>query len=127
MIGSQENDIALEQQASIIESRKRAIINDFRNTLIKIGPTTKCKCCGCLWFSNQTSYITKERISFNDDVLMTFLFEDENDQIICCKTCLYSLKQKKRPTIVLINVLEFPQLPPEITELNRIEERLVAI
>ncbi|KAI9362364.1 hypothetical protein BD770DRAFT_408165 [Pilaira anomala] len=57
---------------------------------------------------------------------MEFIFEDDIQEIRCCKTCLYSLKRNKRPTIALINGLGFPQLPVHITELNKIEERLIS-
>lgn len=117
----------LKQRNEIPEQNRRSVVDHFSNVVVKNGPTTECKCCGCLWFLNQTTNVKKEKIAFDDDLLMRFLFEDDNVEIRCCKTCAYSLKLKKRPTIALINVLEFPRIPLQITQLNRIEERLVAI
>ena len=54
------------------------------------------------------------------------LFGNAED-IRCCKTCIYSLTRKRRPTIAIANGLDYPEIPPEIEGLNKIEERLIAV
>lgn len=114
----------VDQNSSML--KRREIINSFRQ-IIKLGPTVECFCCGCLWFSDQTKSLNREKIPHIEIEFLDKVFINGTVEAIFCKTCHASIMAGEMPTIALANGLQFPLVPPQIASLNRVEERLLAV
>ena len=51
---------------------------------------------------------------------------DENRNVVCCKTCLSSLKKNKLPKFSIANNFQIGKTPPELTGLTLSEKLLIS-
>ena len=122
---------------------------------IKKGPTNVCVSCGRLFFDRSMSVLRYSQVlKPNHNITVEFIknacplivsnsnvlendddidFMDDNDienddelGLVCSNCKLYLLKGKVPPLSLSHSELRFPEIPPELQELNRLEERFLA-
>jgi hypothetical protein len=98
-------------------------------TAIRKGYTNVCSCCGKLWCPENVRKITKDELYFDghSKVFIDTVFAvDDSDEGEFCHTCITYMKAGKVPKLCLNNGLHFPNIDPDISDLNRVEERLIS-
>ncbi|KAG2192949.1 hypothetical protein INT47_004688 [Mucor saturninus] len=139
--GSQnDNEDEIHEETPWEKSRKKY------EKAIKEGPTTVCICCGGLFFLKNVSLLNKDTMlekwktdgyvvdavywpldngvySNHTNITIT---KTGSGKHYFCANCKTSIKNNKIPTIALSNGLNFPAKVPCVSELTRLEERLVA-
>ncbi|KAG2191489.1 hypothetical protein INT47_013266 [Mucor saturninus] len=113
---------------------------------IKEGPTTVCICCGGLFFLKNVSLLNKDTMLEKwktDGYVVNAVYWRLDNRVYSnhtnititktgsgkhyfCANCKTSIKNNKIPTIALSNGLNFPAKVPCVSDLTRLEERLVA-
>jgi hypothetical protein len=97
---------------------------------IKSGPTYVCQCCGGLFFKKSCKHVTitsLENSGVSQEVItMAFSVDGNCTAGYVCVTCHGHLKKNKIPRLCLQNGLAFPPIPTQISNLTRLEERLIA-
>lgn len=88
-----------------------------------------CACCEQLWFPTSVRGIRPAVLDGLPNDIRDALCKDRHGNIInsFCTTCHTHLARKSLPAYAKPNGIRFPVLPLEITQLNTLEARLVAM
>ena len=135
------------------EDEKRCIENFCEATSPEAMKTRECGICGIAVKAGEFTEIEmtdiphKELLSKdnqeNQDCLPEYLFDididnlpsqlllspggvDENQNVVCCKTCFSSLKKEKLPKFSVANNFQIGKTPPELTGLTLAEKLLIS-
>ena len=103
-------------------SSLEALINEYERA-IQEGPTYVCVCCGLLFFKEGLHRISMDRIK--EDIINLIVFLKELPIHYLCVTCGRYAYKGEIPKLALSNGFEFPDIPDELLDLTRLEERLV--
>ena len=102
------------------------MVNNYENS-IREGPIHLCYSCEGLFFAKSiSSYRRHELSKFIEDDSITEIIRYHKDSIQLCVTCLDSIKRGIIPKLCVINGLEFPPIPEELSDLTELEERLIS-
>ncbi|XP_065942067.1 uncharacterized protein [Magallana gigas] len=118
------------------------VVNLFKNT-IKQGPEYTCCCCHRLLFENQVRGCTHEMYTENhqarnvadqciDDKYVHQCGESCTDYcprstLWVCFTCHRKIMSGKIPQEAAINKMSLEEIPPELSDLNSLEQHLIAL
>ena len=100
---------------------------------IKNGPDFVCTCCHRLMYSKSVVPCNLVKYSkCSDDMLKCVFSSDlryvcDNGNEWVCKTCDRALKQGVMPLQAKANGLQLSQIPPELSDLNALELRLICL
>ncbi|KAI8077678.1 uncharacterized protein BX664DRAFT_41802 [Halteromyces radiatus] len=106
----------------------QVVVDDY-NKAIKKGPTDSCTCCDGLFFPDTMKAMTKTTLMAKnmDADYINKVFNDSSEEVgKFCATCHHDITKKKVPNLCLSNGLKFMDVPTQIGQLTRLEERLVA-
>ena len=100
---------------------------------IKNGANFVCTCCHRLMYSVVSCNIVKYSKCSNDllecvfsaDLRYMYVSDTGNEWV--CKTCERALKRGVMPLQAKANVLELSEIPPELSDLNALELRLICL
>ncbi|GIY82251.1 hypothetical protein CDAR_24941 [Caerostris darwini] len=109
------NDYSHEKQWLKVEERFFKSIAD--------GPTHRCYCCDCLYL---VSYSKADLRGFTEEQI-AIIFSVDLDEADFCKTCSNHICKRNVPNLAANYGFRYPEQPPCLSELNDLEERLVAL
>ena len=104
---------------------------------IRQSSTSTCCTCDCLRYPKGTSLIDvgkvhdvlqqHYRFAMNDPQVSSLLpIEDLAGSVCVCSRCMAFIKKGKVPPFSSINNMNVDAVPPELTHLNTMEQRLIA-
>lgn len=113
--------VQLKRHGSRLQKLKACAYLNFLEERAEM-PRYVCICCECLFFKHSVRKSTKDEYDF---------LRNENTKFqshYICTTCRQQYKSNpgKQPTLKVTNGLKFPEVPEFISNLTRLEERLVS-
>lgn len=96
-------------------------------SMISEGPTYVCCCCEQLWFKRSVKNVStfKAKLSPHFSIYLQNIVNSDNSYI--CSTCHKCLQDGKSPATLSHGLFKLFQVPPELCELNSLEETLIAL
>ncbi|GIX96483.1 ATP-dependent DNA helicase [Caerostris darwini] len=115
------NDYSHEKQWLKVEERFFKSIAD--------GPTHRCYCCNRLFMKKKFSKLFESRLActgFTEEQI-AIIFSVDLDEADFCKTCSDHIRKRNAPNLTANYGFRYPAQPSCLSELNDLEERLVAL
>ena len=135
----------VRQQDAFTKRRRRAALDadpskatlkaasDTFTSAVKRGPDYVCTCCHRLMYQQSVQGFhwdkyTKLPKATSDKVFdAQYLRRSVNQEVWICKTCHRTLKRGKMPAQAKGNNLGLADIPPELSNLNKLETRLISL
>ncbi|KAK3917149.1 tRNA dimethylallyltransferase [Frankliniella fusca] len=121
-----QDEVALQRKTPILRwsKAKETYENEIRELYCHI-----CNACGKMCKKNQVQQIKKSTLKekgFSSHFIKKIFCIENYECEEFCRTCVTYIKKGNVPKLCLQNGLHFPPIDDEISQLNRIEERLLA-
>ena len=100
---------------------------------INEGPDYICTCCHRLMYRKTVVLFDLAKYSKLSGELRNNLFPSKylrvsvKGEVWVCKTCHFTLQTGKMPAQAKANTLELEDIPPEVSDLNSLEVRLISL
>ena len=109
-----------------IYDRQRAAVDEFRQNIYSC-PINPCYCCTHLCYSNGGSFIDPSDPHFLPihDRELSESVQASGNAVWICSRCKTSLKKHKLPPFALVNNMQVPPVPFELSCLNSMEKQLI--
>ena len=126
-----EHKASLRSAKKTTKSVEQAIV--YFHTEIKNGPDFVCTCCHRLMYRNSVVQCNPAKYAKCGDDLLNSVFSadlryvcDTGNEFVC-KTCDRALKRGVMPLQAKANGLQLSDIPPELADLNALEQRLICL
>ena len=103
------------------------------HSVVKLGPDFVCTCCHRMMYRKSVVLCNKAHYTKLDANLFNNVFSADISYISCdgkewvCKTCDRALKRGYMPLQAKANGLRLSEVPPELSNLNALELRLICL
>ena len=135
----------VRQQDAVMKRRRRAAldsdpskatlkaVSDTFTSAVKQGPDFVCTCCHRLMYHQSVQGFHWDKYTKLPKPTSAKVFDPKylrrsvNQEVWICKTCHRTLKGGKMPAQAKSNNLGLADIPPELSDLNELETRLISL
>ena len=114
------------------QKRTMQYVSDTFTALVKQGPNYVCTCCHRLMYHRSVVRFQEEnyvKLSLTSAKVSDtqYIQRSVNQEVWICHTCHRTLKRGKMPAQAKANKLDLVVIPPELSDLNELETRLICL